>query len=78
MARRRWEAALVGGLLDDRWWRIPLWLIDLYDRDLPTDRVAIEMLAPALGQRNADAQPSATHVNWATMDVRQALTLTAS
>jgi hypothetical protein len=30
----------------DRWWRIPLRLIDLHHRDLPMDRAAIEMLAP--------------------------------
>ncbi|MHB8891190.1 MAG: hypothetical protein ACYC65_04015 [Candidatus Limnocylindrales bacterium] len=30
----------------DRWWRIPLRLIDLHHRDLPVDRAAIEMLPP--------------------------------
>jgi hypothetical protein len=28
----------------DRWWRVPLRLIDLHHRDLPIDRAAIEML----------------------------------
>lgn len=32
----------------DRWWRIPLRLVDLHHRDLPIDRAAIEMLPPDL------------------------------
>lgn len=38
----------------DRWWRIPLRLIDLHHRDLPIDRAAIEMLRADLTELLVD------------------------
>jgi hypothetical protein len=38
----------------DRWWRIPLRLIDLHHRDLPIDRAAVAMLPPNLTELLVD------------------------